>query len=91
MFFLLLTISPMILVLGIPFLTQIYPFIVNESGVHASIMGNPISFHFLSSAHQKEILELQASSIFKQINSLQIKQSQIFHLQEELSYLRIKE
>jgi len=54
-------------------------------------MGNTISFPFLSSAHRKEILSLQASSIFKQINSLQIKEKQICHLQEEISYLRIEE
>ena len=54
-------------------------------------MGNTISFPFLSSAHQKEILSLQASSIFKQINSLQTKEKQICHLQEEMSYLRIEE
>jgi len=44
----------------------------------------------LSSAHQKEILSLQASSIFKKINNLQTKEKQIFHLQEKMSYLRIK-
>lgn len=54
-------------------------------------MGNPITFKFLSLAHQKEILELQSSSIFKQINCLQTKQNQICHLQEEFSYLRIEE
>ena len=78
-------------ILATPFLTQIYPFTVNETGVHTKIMGNTISFPFLSSAHQKEILSLQASSIFKQINSLQIKRKQICHLQEEISYLRIEE
>ena len=45
----------------------------------------------MSSAHQKEILELQYSSIFKQINCLQTKQNQICHLKEEISYLRMEE
>ena len=79
------------IILGTSFLTQIYPFTVNETGVHTKIMGNTISFPFLSSAHQKEILSLQASSIFKQTNSLQTKEKQICHLQEEISYLRIEE
>ena len=78
-------------ILGTPFLTQIYPFTTNEMGIHTSIMGKPITFKFLTSAHQKEILELQTSSIFKQINILQTKQNQICHLQEELTYLRIEE
>ena len=54
-------------------------------------MGNAISFPFLCSTHQKEIHSLQASSIFKQINSLHTKEKQICHLQEEISYLRIEE
>ena len=72
-------------------LTQIYPFIVNETGVHTNIMGKTISFKFLSTTHQKEVLNLQSSSIFKQINSLHSKEKQICHLQEEISYLRIEE
>jgi len=35
------------LILGTPFLTQIYPFYVNESGLHKKIMGKTISFNFL--------------------------------------------
>ena len=38
------------LILGTPFLTQIYPFYVNEIGVHTKIMGKTISFNFLSAA-----------------------------------------
>jgi len=54
-------------------------------------MGNPISFNFLSEARQKEVLSLQSSSIFKQINTLHLKQNKICYLQEEISYLRIEE
>jgi len=54
-------------------------------------MGKPISFNFLSAAKQKEVANLQSSSIFKQINTLQIKQNLLRSLQEEISYLRIKE
>ena len=72
-------------------LTQIYPFYVNETGVHTKIMGKPISFNFLSAAKQKEVANLQSSSIYKQINTLQIKQNLIWSLQEEVSYLRIEE
>jgi len=58
------------IILGNPFLTQIYPFYVNEYGVHTKIMGNTISFNFLSAAKQKEIMQLQASFIYKQINTI---------------------
>ena len=56
------------IILRTPFLTPIYPFTVNEISVHTKIMGNTILFPFLCSAHQKEILSPQPSSIFKQIN-----------------------
>jgi len=78
-------------ILGTPFLTQIYPFNVNESGVHTKIMGKTISFNFLSAAKQKKITQLQSSSIYKQINTIQIKQNLITSVQEEVSYLRIEE
>jgi len=48
------------LILGTPFLTQIYPFYVNESGLHTKIMGTTISFNFLTAAKQKEIAHLQS-------------------------------
>ena len=86
------------IILGATFLTQIYPFYVNETGVHTKIMEKPISFNFLSATRQKEVVTLQSSSIFKQINTLQIKQNLIrnlqeesSNLQEESSYLRIEE
>jgi len=44
------------LILGTPFLTQIYPFYVNGIGLHTKIMGKTISFNFLMLAKQKEIL-----------------------------------
>jgi len=72
------------------FLTQIYPFYVNEVGLHTKIMGRTISFNFLTTAKQKEITHLQSSSIYKQINTIQIKQNLIHSLQEEISYLRIE-
>ena len=79
------------LILGTPFLTQIYPFYVNEIGLHTKIMGKTISFKFLTAAKQREIANLQSSSIFKQINSIHLKQNLVNSLQEEVSYLRIEE
>ena len=54
-------------------------------------MGKPISFNFLTAAKQKEVANLQSSSIFKQLNTLQIKQNLTRSLQEEVSYLRSEE
>jgi len=50
-----------------------------------------ISFNFLTAAKQKEIAHLKSSSIYKQINSIHIKQNLLNSLQEEVSYLRIEE
>ena len=63
------------LILGTPFLTQIYPFYVNEIGLHTKVMGKTISFRFLTSTKQCEIANLQSSSIYKQINSIRHKQN----------------
>jgi len=63
------------LILGTPFLTQIYPFYVNEIGLHTKIIGKTISFKFLTAAKQREIANLQSSSIYKQINSIHLKQN----------------
>jgi len=60
------------LILSTPFLTQIYPFYANEIGVHTKIMGKTISFNFLYAEKQKEVAKLQSSSIYRQINTLQI-------------------
>ena len=46
------------LISGTLFLTQIYPFYVNENGLHTKIMGKTISFNFLTAAKQKEIAHL---------------------------------
>ena len=54
-------------------------------------MGKTISFNFLTSAKQKEVAHLQASYIYQQMNTIQIKQNLINSLQEEVSYLRIEE
>ena len=79
------------IILGTPFLTQIYPFVVSEQGIQTTIMGNPIMFTFLTSAHQKQVMELQSSSIFQQINCLHLKQNQIAHLKDEHSFVQIEE
>jgi len=42
------------LILGTPFLTQIYPFYVHEIGLHTKTMGKTISFNFLTAAKQKD-------------------------------------
>jgi len=74
------------IILGTLFLTQIYPFYVNESSVHNKILDKQISFNFPFAAKQHEVSLLQNSSIYKQINLFQLKQNQISYLKEEIAY-----
>ena len=77
------------IILGTPFLTQIYPIQTNESGVHTKNLGNQISFNFLSAAKQRKVSLLQNSSIYKQVNLLQLKHNQISYLNNPL-YRRLR-
>ena len=76
------------LILGTPFLTQIYPFYVNEIGPHTKIMGKTISFKFLTAAKQREIASLQSASIYKQINTITSLQKKVKSLQHILHHVR---
>jgi len=60
------------IILGIPFLTQIYPFYVDKNGVHTQVLDPTITFALISSTNQQELSLLQKSSIFTQINAIQI-------------------
>ena len=80
------------LILGTPFLTQIYPFYVNEIGLHTSIMEKTISFKFLTAAKQREIASLQSASIYKQINTItplqeKVLQHIIHHVKQRVQTL----
>ena len=79
------------LILGTPFLTQLYPFYVNNKGLHTKIMGKTISFKFLSTIKQREIINLHSSSDYKQTDTIHLKQNLINSLKDELSYLRTEE
>ena len=58
-------------ILGTPFLTQIYPFKVDQIGVHTEIMETIISFKFANSIYKNDLSLLQNASITKQINTIE--------------------
>ena len=58
-------------ILGTPFLTQIYPFKVDQIGVHTEIMETIISFKFVNSIYKNDLSLLQNASITKQINTIE--------------------
>ena len=54
-----------------PFITQIYPFKVDQIGVHTEIMGATILFKFVTPVYQKDLSLLQNTSISRQINVIE--------------------
>ena len=58
-------------ILGIPFLTQIYPFWVDSKGLGKKIMGQKILFKFITPIKYKELNTLQTNSIYHSINLIQ--------------------
>ena len=46
-------------ILETPFMTQVYPFKMDQIGVHTEIMGTIISFKFVTPVYQKDISLLQ--------------------------------
>ena len=46
-------------ILGTHFITQIYPFKVDQIGMHTKIMGKVISFKFVNPIYQKDLSLLQ--------------------------------
>jgi len=54
-------------ILGIPFISQIYPFKVDQIGVHTEIMGTIISFKFVTPVYQQDLSLSPNTSITRQI------------------------
>ena len=64
--------------LGAPFLTQIYPFTVDSKGIYVNILGKEIKFEFGSFMKNNDIAALQEASTLKIISA---KEKQIAFLQ----------
>jgi len=60
-------------ILGIPFLTQIYPFWTDPNGLGTNIIGQKILFKFITPTQYKELSTLQTNSIYQSINLIQTK------------------
>ena len=60
-------------ILGISFLTQIYPFWVDSKGLGTKIMGQKILFKFITPIQYKELNTLQTNSIYHSVNLIQTK------------------
>ena len=74
----------------VPFITQIYPFTVNDKGITNNILGQNVTFEFVNPPLIKDINNLKDLSISK-INLINYKKRQINFLKEELKHERIKQ
>ena len=61
------------IILGIPFITLLYPFQVSKEGIKTTILGSTINFPFIYTLTRKEIHQVQSDSINKKLNLIQQK------------------
>ena len=85
-------------VLGTPFITQIYPFKVDQNGIHTSIMRNSISFKFVDlkdsipsnntnmiRVNEKYILKQEKIQTTRRLNLIQKDKDVIFKLLKDIA------
>ena len=77
------------IILGTPFLTQIYPFKVTNIGIYP-LKFNKMCFEFSFFPIAKDIKVIQENEIFS-INMLRRKENFIYDLQNEVYYMRIEQ
>ena len=61
------------LILGLPFITLIYHFLVNYDGIITYPFDEPVKFNFLSTPELDTLTSLQENSVTKTINRIQTK------------------
>ena len=74
------------IVLGTPFLTQLYPFQIDSQGLRTKYNNKEILFEFIKGIEVKEINQVQDF-----ISLLQQKQKQVKFLRKEIQYKRTEE
>ena len=74
------------IVLGTPFLTQLYPFQIDSQGLRTKYKDQEILFEFIKGIENKEINQVQDF-----ISLVQQKQNQVKFLKKEIQYEKTKE
>ena len=74
------------IVLGTPFLTQLYPFQIDSQALRTKYNNQEILFEFIKGIEVKEINQVQDF-----ISLLQQKQKQVKFLKKEIQYKKIEE
>ena len=81
-------------ILGNPFLSLLYPFIVTEEGITSKVLGHEVTFKFFYPPFTRDIQALKNISITKEIQLLQQtkisrKRKHLLFLQQEVFYHQI--
>ena len=78
-------------ILGNPFMCQLYPFITDSEGITTYPFGQLIKFMFFWSPEPREISSLQEVSVSKTFNLIGAKTQHLKHLKDDLRYKKVEE
>jgi hypothetical protein len=78
-------------ILGLPFITLLYPFTTDYDGLITYPMDEKVKFKFLVKPQQSQLNAYKNNSISKSVNLIKSKTQYIEFLQEEIKVKRIEE
>jgi len=78
-------------ILGLPFITLLYPFTTDQDGLITYPMDEKVKFKFLAKPERSQLNAFKSNSIFKSVNLIKSKNHQIGFLQDEIKVERIEE
>jgi hypothetical protein len=78
-------------ILGLPFITLLYPFTTDQDGLITYPMDQKVKFEFLAKPELSKLNAFKSNSISKSVNLIKSKTQQIGFLQEEIKVKRIEE
>jgi hypothetical protein len=70
-------------ILGLPFITLLYPFTVDQDGLITYPMDEKVKFKFLAKPERSQLNAFKSNSISKSVNLIKSKTQQIEFLKEE--------
>jgi len=78
-------------ILGLPFITLLYPFNVEYDEVTSVYLGEKVKFQFLAKPELRALKALQSSSVSKTISLIESKSKQVNFLKEEVNFKCIEQ
>jgi hypothetical protein len=78
-------------ILGLPFITLLYPFTIDHDGLITYPMDEKVKFKFLAKPEKSQLDAFKSNAISKSVSLIKSKTQQIEFLQEEIKVKRIEE